>query len=73
MWCRGRSWWLWRQVDAGTFAYSSMSVIHVASNKTHVSLGVVYEGTDRAHNVIGGLLWAVVTDFLPQATVAGDE
>ena len=54
----GRSWWLWRQVDPSTFAYSAMTVVDV--NETHVSLGVVYEGAT-------GLRWTVVTGFLPQA------
>ena len=53
----GETWWLWRQVDPSTFAYSTMTVMDV--NETHVSLGVVYEGTT-------GLRWTVVTDFLPQ-------
>ena len=54
----GRSWWLWRQVDPSTFAYSTMTVMDV--NETHVSLGVVYEGAT-------GLRWTVVIDFLPHA------
>jgi hypothetical protein len=55
----GKSWWLWRQVDPSTFAYSSMTVMP-GLNKTHVRLGVAYEGR-------GGLRWSVLTDFLPAA------
>ena len=55
----GASWWLWRQVDAATFAYSSLTLVD--QNATHVSLGVVYEGT-------GGLRYSVITDFLPTAS-----
>ena len=52
----GASWWLWRQIDGSTFAYSSLTLVDV--NQTYVSLGVVYEGS-------GGLRYAVVTGFLP--------
>eukprot|EP01047_Picozoa_sp_COSAG01_P065329 COSAG01_NODE_8806_length_2653_cov_3.282302_3_plen_113_part_00 len=61
---RGASWWLWRQVEPATFAYSSLTVMHV--NASHVTLAVVYEGTDRARGVTGGLLWTTVSDFLPR-------
>ena len=54
----GTSWWLWRQVDAGPFGYSTATVVD--NNKTHATIGVVYEGT-------GGLRYTEVTDFLPTA------
>ena len=53
----GKSWWLWRQVDPGAFGYSSATV--VASNTTHVTIGVVYEGAQ-------GLRYTAITGFLPQ-------
>ena len=52
----GVSWWLWRQIDAGSFGYSSASVVD--SNATHATIGVVYEGA-------GGLRYTAITDFLP--------
>ena len=52
----GDTWWLWRQVDPDAFGYSSLTVL--ASNATHVTIGVVYEAQQ-------GLAWAALTDFLP--------
>ena len=54
----GASWWLWRQVDPDAFGYSSLTVL--ASNDTHVTIGVVYEAQQ-------GLAWATLTDFLPRS------
>ena len=63
----GASWQLWRQVDPGAFGYSTLTVVE--SNETHVSLGLVYEGTHLAGSprvYTGGLRWTVITDLLPR-------
>ena len=62
----GRSWWLWRQVTPGEFAYSSLTVLDPRTNHTHITLGLAFEDEAFGNHARGSIKWAVITDFFPR-------
>jgi hypothetical protein len=70
----GQTWWLWRQVEPMSFAYSSLTLIGTNESAGTVTLGIVYEGTVSGAPVVAPfydvstIMWATVTGPLPRAS-----
>ena len=57
---KGATWYPWAQVSPSIFGYSGLTLL--SRNGTHLSLGVVWEGSD-------GIEWKAVNGFMPGADV----
>ena len=68
----GASWWLWRQIQPGAFAYSALTLIGTNESAGTVTLGIVYESTVSEAPVVAPfydvttITWTTVTGPLPR-------